>query len=67
MGELPDLAVIIIKNLVLAVVLNHVASDEFVVDDGWSNRLLIFLNLLLVLELGLDLGLHGRPTHTCGA
>lgn len=58
MSQLPDLTFFIIKDLVFAIVLVHILPNHFVVDDGGSDRLLVLLNLLLVLEGGLDLGLH---------
>ena len=60
MGKLPNLAVIIIKDLVLPIVLNHVLLDQFVVDDSGTHSLLVFLDLLLGLELRLNVRLHWR-------
>ena len=59
MGQFPDLTVIVIKDLVLNVVLLHVCNDQLVIDDCWSNSLL--LDLLLGLEVILDALLHGLP------
>ena len=49
MGEFPNAAVVIVEDLVLAIVLPHVRQDELVIDNRGSDRLLVFLNLLLVL------------------
>ena len=56
--ELPNLSVVIVEDLVLPIVLNHVIFDERVVDDRWPHCLLVFLNLLLILELSLNVRLH---------
>jgi len=61
MGQLPDLPIIVIEDLILAVILDHVLSDELVIDDSWSDRFLVLLNLLLRLELVLDVALHRLP------
>ena len=60
MGKLPNLAVIIIKDLVLPIVLNHVLLDQLVVDDSGTHSLLVLLDLLLGLELRLNVRLHWR-------
>ena len=61
--ELPNLAVIIIKDLVLTIVLDHVLGDEFVIDDSRSDSLFVLLDLLLVFELRLNVWLHRRSIH----
>jgi len=61
MGQLPDLPIIVIEDLILAVILDHVLSDELVIDDSWSDRFLVLFNLLLRLELVLDVALHRLP------
>lgn len=58
MGQLPNLTIIVIEDLVLAIVLHHVLPDELVVDDGRPDRLLVLLNLLLGLQLVLNVTLH---------
>ena len=57
-SQLPDLTVIIVEDLVLPVVLNHVLVDELVIDDSRSDSLLLLLNLLLRLQLVLNVALH---------
>ena len=49
MGELPDLTIVIVKDLVFSVVLDHVLVDQLVIDDCWPDCLLILLDLLLCL------------------
>ena len=58
MGQLPNLPIIVIEDLILAIVLHHVLPDELVVDDGRPDRLLVLLNLLLGLQLVLNVTLH---------
>ena len=58
MGELPDLAIIVIENLILPVVLDHVLADQCIVDYRGSDRLFVLLNLLLGLQLVLNVPLH---------
>ena len=58
MGQLPDLPVIVVEDLVLAVVLNHVLRDQLVIDHRRTHCLLILLNLLLGFELLLDVRFH---------
>jgi len=60
MGQVPDLAVVVVKDFVLTVVLNHVLSDELVIDDCWTHRLLVPFNFLLGLESTLNVWLHWR-------
>ena len=47
MGELPDLTIVIIKDLVLTVVFDHVVRDQLIVDNGGPNSFLILFDLLL--------------------
>ena len=63
MGQFPNLAVIIVKDLVLTIVLNHVLGDKLIVDDCWTNSFFVLLNFLLVFELRLNVRLHGRSIH----
>ena len=58
MSQLPNLTIIVIEDLILAIVLHHVLPDELVVDDGRPDRLLVLLNLLLGLQLVLNVTLH---------
>ena len=58
MGQLPNLPIIVIEDLVLAIVLNHVFPDELVVDDSRPDCLLVLLNFLLGLQLVLNVTLH---------
>ena len=58
MGQLPNLTIIVIEDLILAIVLHHVLPDELVVDDGRPDRLLVLLNLLFGLQLVLNVTLH---------
>ena len=58
MGKLPNLTIIVIEDLILAIVLHHVLPDELVVDNGRPDRLLVLLNLLLGLQLVLNVTLH---------
>ena len=58
MGQLPNLTIIVIEDLILAIVLHHVLPDELVVDDSRPDRLLVLLNLLLRLQLILNVTLH---------
>lgn len=58
MGQLPNLTIIVIEDLILAIVLHHVLPDELIVDDGRPDRLLVLLNLLLGLQLVLNVTLH---------
>ena len=58
MGQVPNLPIVIIKDLILTVVLDHVLGDEVVIDDLRSHRFLVLFNLLLRLELLLDMRLH---------
>ena len=62
MGELPDLTIVIVKDLVFSVVLDHVLVDQLVIDDCWPDCLLILLDLLLCLKLILDVALHRHPS-----
>ena len=58
MGQLPNLTIIVVEDLILAIVLNHVLADELVIDDSRPDRLLVLLNLLLRFEGRLNLDLH---------
>ena len=58
MGQLPNLTIIVIEDLILAIVLHHVLPDELVVDDGRPDCLLVLLNLLFGLQLVLNVTLH---------
>ena len=58
MGQLPNLPIIVIEDLILAIVLDHVLADELVIDDSRPDRLLVLLNLLLGLQLILNVTLH---------
>ena len=58
MGQLPNLPIIVIEDLILAIVLDHVLADELVVDDSRPDCLLVLLNLLLGLQLVLNVTLH---------
>ena len=60
MGQLPDLAIVVIEDLVLTVVVPHVLLSHLVIDDGGSDGNLVPLNLLLALEPCLDFWLHQR-------
>ena len=59
MGQLPNHAIVVVKDRVRTVVLDHVLLDELVIDDCGTNRLSVLLNLLFFLELVLDVGAHG--------
>ena len=58
MGQLPNLPIIVIEDLILTIVLNHVLTNELVIDDSRPDRLLVLLNLLLGLQLVLNVTLH---------
>ena len=58
MSQLPNLTIIVIEDLILAIVLNHVLTNELVVDDSRPDCLLVLLNLLLGLQLVLNVTLH---------
>ena len=58
MGQLPNLTIIVIEDLILAIVLHHVLPDELVVNDSRPDCLLVLLNLLLGLQLVLNVTLH---------
>ena len=47
MCDLPDFAIVIVKDLVLDVVLSHVSLDEDIIDNSGSDRLLLDLQLRL--------------------
>ena len=46
-SELPDLTIVIIKDLVLTVVFDHVVRDQLIIDNGGPNSFLILFDLLL--------------------
>ena len=47
MGEFPDLTIIIVEDLVLTVVVDHVVSHQLIVDYCGSDGFLILFDLLL--------------------
>jgi hypothetical protein len=58
MGEVPDLHVVLVEDLVVLVVLDHVSFDQFIVDYGGFHGLGVLLDLGLSLE-----GLTGVSVH----
>ena len=58
MSQLPNLTVIVVKDLILTIVLYHVLSDELVIDNSRSDSFLVLLDLLLCLKLILNVALH---------
>jgi hypothetical protein len=58
MGEVPNLHVVLVEDLIVFVVLDHVGLDQFVVDHSRLNRLGVLLDLLLGFQGLPNVGVH---------
>jgi hypothetical protein len=58
MSQIPDTHILLIKDFVLLVILNHVALDESVIDYSWLHSFSIFLNFTFSLKLVTNMRQH---------
>lgn len=58
MCQIPDTHILLIEDLVLLVILNHVALDESVIDYSWLHSFGIFLNFTFSLKLVTNMRQH---------